>query len=571
MVHSAYDCIELLKNPPAKISAVASYGSDLLVGCSDGSLRIYTPRSQQSPPSDSHLAGIQRDAYVLEKTVTGFSKKPLISMTVSRSRDILLSLSETVAAHRLPNIEAIAVVPKAKGANLYAWDDRRGFLCFGRQKRVGIFRYEERERASDNVGGAVKSILKAIISLLGVLQFRYSRAFLKFGKGTSQQNLNEILENITILLDSIFPIFFTNFPNCCDIDEVKIDQGSYRANDNLPDAACEGDLIMRLSVVAFSRLMTISKSSVSVLGRLCPEASLGDSLVKVMRIGALGRGANSSGSNPRGSRAIRSLSSETFKDQRPGHIRINELMLKARVKRSFEYGMTKTLNGWVSVAGKKNTKIVSDLPDSVGEWKTKFFFTQIKSSGEVNSTMGSPYGVKGEATEEEEIRKTEEAQLKMAMTLSCEATLQAGINVGPVRFSDLRSRGRECSRHKTRIVVRSSQGTYVHSSRTKPILGFHYSVELEASLEAVEPSMEVTHSEAISFEGFEAGLTRTKDVPGRGSLVQSPKRMAQAHGRELVKARAEAAKPMSVGQSAREEGSSLFLEGGFGSYLVCLE
>ncbi|XP_058094281.1 vacuolar sorting protein 39 [Magnolia sinica] len=142
MVHGAYDSIELLKSSPAKISTISSYGSNLLVGCIDGSLRIYAPQSLQSQPSDHHSAGIQRDAYVLEKSVAGFSKRPLISMTVSGSRDILLSLSETVVAHRLPNIEAVAVIPKAKGANMYAWDDRRGFLCFGRQKRVGIFRYE---------------------------------------------------------------------------------------------------------------------------------------------------------------------------------------------------------------------------------------------------------------------------------------------------------------------------------------------------------------------------------------------------------------------------------------------
>ncbi|RWR97692.1 vam6/Vps39-like protein [Cinnamomum micranthum f. kanehirae] len=56
--------------------------------------------------------------------------------------NLLLSLSETITFHRLPNLELVAVVSKSKGANAYAWDDRRGVLCFGRQKRVGIFRLE---------------------------------------------------------------------------------------------------------------------------------------------------------------------------------------------------------------------------------------------------------------------------------------------------------------------------------------------------------------------------------------------------------------------------------------------
>ncbi|OWM66372.1 hypothetical protein CDL15_Pgr013589 [Punica granatum] len=142
MVHSAYDSFELLTDCPAKIEAIESYGSKLLLGCSDGSLRIYGPDS--SPPSDFHHQGfdLRRAPYVLERNVTGFSKKPLVSMQVLESRELLLSLSESIAFHRLPNLETVAVLTKAKGANVYSWDDRRGFLCFARQKRVCIFRHD---------------------------------------------------------------------------------------------------------------------------------------------------------------------------------------------------------------------------------------------------------------------------------------------------------------------------------------------------------------------------------------------------------------------------------------------
>uniref|UniRef100_A0A2N9H3L4 Uncharacterized protein n=1 Tax=Fagus sylvatica TaxID=28930 RepID=A0A2N9H3L4_FAGSY len=55
-------------------------------------------------------------------------------MEVLESRELLLSLSESIAFHRLPSLETNAVITKAKGANVYSWDDRRGFLCFARKK-----------------------------------------------------------------------------------------------------------------------------------------------------------------------------------------------------------------------------------------------------------------------------------------------------------------------------------------------------------------------------------------------------------------------------------------------------
>ncbi|XP_047313563.1 vacuolar sorting protein 39-like [Impatiens glandulifera] len=148
MVHNAYDSFELIRNCPTKIDAVESYGSKLLLGCSDGSLRIFAPEfavSDTSPPPDHRHAlslDLLKAPYVLERTVNGFSRKPMLAMEVLDSRELLLSLSESIAFHRLPNLETIAVITKAKGANVYSWDDRRGFLCFARQKRVCIFRHD---------------------------------------------------------------------------------------------------------------------------------------------------------------------------------------------------------------------------------------------------------------------------------------------------------------------------------------------------------------------------------------------------------------------------------------------
>ncbi|KAI3813532.1 hypothetical protein L1987_18258 [Smallanthus sonchifolius] len=149
MVHTAYDSLELLNGCSTKIDAVESYGSNLLVACADGSLRIYGPESStssadRSPPSDrlSQTLELKREPYVLERTVNGFSRRPMLAMEVLGSRELLLSLSESISFHKLPNLETLAVITKAKGANAYSWDDRRGFLCFARQKRVCIFRHD---------------------------------------------------------------------------------------------------------------------------------------------------------------------------------------------------------------------------------------------------------------------------------------------------------------------------------------------------------------------------------------------------------------------------------------------
>lgn len=142
MVHSAYDSVELISDCPTKIEAIESYGRKLLLGCSDGSLRIYAPDSSGSDRSPTSDQSLQKEPYALERNVTGFSKKPLVSMEVLQSRELLLSLSETISFHGLPNLATIAVITKAKGANVYSWDDRRGFLCFAKQKRVCIFRHD---------------------------------------------------------------------------------------------------------------------------------------------------------------------------------------------------------------------------------------------------------------------------------------------------------------------------------------------------------------------------------------------------------------------------------------------
>ncbi|XP_004509258.1 vacuolar sorting protein 39-like isoform X2 [Cicer arietinum] len=140
MVHSAYDSFELLTNCPSKIESIESYGSKILLGCTDGSLLIYAPESERSATVPEEM---RKEAYSLERSLKGFARRPVVSMQVVESRELLLSLSESIAFHRLPNFETIAVITKAKGANAFCWDERRGFLCFARQKRLCIFRHDD--------------------------------------------------------------------------------------------------------------------------------------------------------------------------------------------------------------------------------------------------------------------------------------------------------------------------------------------------------------------------------------------------------------------------------------------
>ena len=81
MVHSAYDSFELLRDCDSKIESIESYRSKILLGCSDGSLRIYTPPA-------AVVVELRKEPYTLERTLNGFARRPLVSMQVVELREL---------------------------------------------------------------------------------------------------------------------------------------------------------------------------------------------------------------------------------------------------------------------------------------------------------------------------------------------------------------------------------------------------------------------------------------------------------------------------------------------------
>ncbi|GLJ18916.1 hypothetical protein SUGI_0338060 [Cryptomeria japonica] len=172
MVHNAYDSFQLVKGCPAKIESVGVWGCRVLVGCIDGSLRIYAPESlsissnsnisRREIPSDGGSGIIEAEPYVLERTLVGFCKKAVICMDVLQSRSLLLSLSDAITLHRLPGFEVAVYIGKTKGSSSYAWDDKRGFLCVNKQKKLLIYRYDGSREFAEMKEFAVPDVVKSM-------------------------------------------------------------------------------------------------------------------------------------------------------------------------------------------------------------------------------------------------------------------------------------------------------------------------------------------------------------------------------------------------------------------------
>ncbi len=164
-MHNAFDAVQIIKDSTVKIESIGLWGPRLLVGCMDGSLRIYAPDSllddggdygysrqqgeeeekeeeQQQQQLTLKPSSSRQSLYVLRDTRIGFSKKAVVAMDVLQSRSLLISLSDAVFVHTLPDFDVVAHLTKSKGASMYAWDEERGMLCVAKAKRLFLYRYD---------------------------------------------------------------------------------------------------------------------------------------------------------------------------------------------------------------------------------------------------------------------------------------------------------------------------------------------------------------------------------------------------------------------------------------------
>ena len=119
LVWGTSDSFKLLSGCPTKIESIESYGSKLLLECTDGSLQIYALESSGSdcsPTSDYHNQTLQlkKELYVLKKNVVSFSRKLLVSMEVLESRELLLSISESINFIGFPIWRPLPYSPRKK-------------------------------------------------------------------------------------------------------------------------------------------------------------------------------------------------------------------------------------------------------------------------------------------------------------------------------------------------------------------------------------------------------------------------------------------------------------------------
>ncbi|KAL5981097.1 hypothetical protein ACLOJK_029017 [Asimina triloba] len=108
-------------------------------------------------------------------------------------------------------------------------------------------------------------------------------------------------------------------------------------------------------------------------------------------------------------------------------------------------------------------------------------------------------GVKKTFRKEEEVRKAEEAQLKMAVTLSGEVTLQVGIEVS--------------LKEGSRVIITEVDDDNLGEVKEALPLQVAGLLGLEVPHDVVESLLEVAHLKVIPSEGLKVSLARAKDDP----------------------------------------------------------
>ncbi|XP_026195631.1 vam6/Vps39-like protein isoform X1 [Anabas testudineus] len=142
-MHDAYEPVPILEKLPLQIDCLAAWEDWLLVGTKPGHLLLY--QIKKDP-------GSNRFEVTLEKSHKNFSKKIQQLYVVSQYKILVSLLENNIHVHDLLTFQQITVVPKAKGATLFACDlqktnsgEERLRMCVAVKKKLQLYYWKDRE------------------------------------------------------------------------------------------------------------------------------------------------------------------------------------------------------------------------------------------------------------------------------------------------------------------------------------------------------------------------------------------------------------------------------------------
>ena len=172
---------EKRSTPTHSVESLTVFRDRLLAGCTDGSLLVFGEEEGVSGPagfdggveeegeagaaadgadetSSSHVraasSALSSSSSPLSssgnlrliETHSGFAKKPVLQLTAvggaQLSTNLLISLTDGVSLHTLPNVSVHSVLTRTRGASAYRWraDDRR--RCVACRKKLLVYKWD---------------------------------------------------------------------------------------------------------------------------------------------------------------------------------------------------------------------------------------------------------------------------------------------------------------------------------------------------------------------------------------------------------------------------------------------
>ncbi|KAF7704430.1 vam6/Vps39-like protein isoform X2 [Silurus meridionalis] len=142
-MHDAYEPVPILEKLPLQIDCLAAWEDWLLVGTKPGHLLLYRIKKDDAT---------NRFEVLLEKSNKNFSKKIQQLYVVSQYKILVSLLENNIHVHDLLTFQQITMVPKAKGATLFACDLQQSIageeklrMCVAVKKKLQLYYWKDRE------------------------------------------------------------------------------------------------------------------------------------------------------------------------------------------------------------------------------------------------------------------------------------------------------------------------------------------------------------------------------------------------------------------------------------------